>query len=491
VNRHLLWIDGQWQDAQQTREVFAPFDSRKVADVAQADAAQMERALAAAHDAFVAYRRSSTYLRGHLLATMAAEVAARRGEFVDSIVHEAGKPRALADAEVSRAVTTLGLGAEEAKRMGGERIAVDFDALSRDYGAAIASWVPRGPVLAIGPFNFPLNLITHKVAPALASGCSVLIKPPPQAPGAATLLGQIFEKAAALVSDAREKVPPGLLQVVHGPNDVVGRAITDPRIATLSFTGSDKVGWMLQGLAIRKKVSLELGGNAAVIVHSDADLDRAAARCAYGAYAYAGQVCISVQRIYVQKSVAPQFEQKLLAQIARLKVGDPTLNEVVVGPLIDSANADRVLAWIDEARKDGARVLCGGTRQGNVITPTLLTGTRPGQRVNQDEIFGPVATLESYETFSEAIIALNHSRFGLQAGVFTDSARLIQQACDEIEAGGIIINEAPTFRADNMPYGGVKDSGLGREGVRYAMEEMSERKVFVHKLVPSVGSSER
>lgn len=479
MTRHLLWIGGQWVDSKQARDVHSPFDSRKVAEACQADAGLMEHALASTHGAFLVYRRFSAYTRSRLLAAMVQGIAARRKEFVDAIVHEAGKPRALAEAEVSRALTTFTLGSEEAKRFGGERIPVDLDPAARAYAPAVAGWVPRGPVLAIGPFNFPLNLIAHKVAPALACGCSVVIKPPPQAPGAATLLAQVFEQAAREVSDARETVPLPLLQIINAPNEIIGLAVTDPRIATLSFTGSDKVGWMLQGKAVRKKVSLELGGNAAVIVHSDADIARAAARCAYGAFAYAGQICISVQRIFVQQSVADKFQQEFLKETAKLKIGDPAREDTLVGPLIDSANAERVLAWIDEARKNGARVLCGGTRQGNVIAPTVLTGTQPDQRINADEVFGPVVTLETYEDIRDAIEAANRSRFGLQAGVFSDSARLLRQACDEIEAGGILINEVPTFRADNMPYGGLKDSGLGREGVKYAMEEMSERKVVV------------
>jgi glyceraldehyde-3-phosphate dehydrogenase (NADP+) len=250
-------------------------------------------------------------------------------------------------------------------------------------------------------------------------------------------------------------------------------------MATLSFTGSDKVGWMLQGQAIRKKVSLELGGNAAVIVHSDADLKRAAARCAYGAFAYAGQICISVQRILVHSSVAEAFETALLAEVAKLKVGDPAAADTLVGPLIDGGNVERVLEWIEEARTAGAKVLCGGKRTGNLISPALVSGVRADSRLNANEVFGPVATLDRYDDIASAIKAVNHSRFGLQAGVFTESLRVARQASEELDVGGIIINEVPTFRADNMPYGGIKDSGLGREGVRYAMEEMSERKVVV------------
>ncbi len=395
------------------------------------------------------------------------------------MVAEAGKPRTLSDGEVSRAIVTFTIAAEEAKRLGGEVVPVDVDSGGRAYAPAVCHWVPRGPVLAIAPFNFPLNLIAHKVAPALAVGASVIVKPPPQAPGAARILAEIFESAAAEASDAREKIPPAALQVLSGPNDVVAKAVADPRVAILSFTGSDKVGWMLQEKAARKKLILELGGNAAVIVEGDADLARAAARCAFGGFAYAGQVCISVQRILVQKEAAARFTELLLAETAKIASGDPARPDVLVGPLIDAAAADRVMAWIDEARRDGAKVLCGGGRVGNVIAPTVLSGVKPTAKLSCEEAFGPVVVLDSYGELDEAIAAVNSSRFGLQAGLFTDGAAAIRRAADELEVGGLMVNEVPTYRADNMPYGGVKDSGLGREGVRYTMEEYCERRTVV------------
>jgi glyceraldehyde-3-phosphate dehydrogenase (NADP+) len=478
--KHRLWIAGGWQDGKgAARDIRSPYSGETVAAAEYADAAQLEQALAATDEAFRAFRRSSAYLRSRLLAAIAAGIAARRRELADSIVREAGKPFGLADAEVGRAISTFTIASEEAKRMGGELIPVDLDPASRAYGAAASRWVPRGPVLAIAPYNFPLNLVAHKVAPALAVGCAVVVKPAPQAPGAATILAEIFEKAAREASDAREAVPLAALQLVNAANDVTAKAITDPRIATLSFTGSDKVGWALQQLAVRKKVALELGGNAAVVVHSDADLARAAARVAFGGFAYAGQICISVQRVFVHKSVAPKFTDLLVGEIAKLKVGDPAQTDTVVGPLIDQAHADKVSSSIDESVKGGARVLTGGKRKGNLIEPTVITGARETDKVASEEIFGPVVVLDVYEDFSQAIAAVNRSRFGLQAGVFTDSAKLIRQASDDLDVGGILINEIPTFRADNMPYGGVKESGLGREGVRYAMEDFCERRVVV------------
>jgi acyl-CoA reductase-like NAD-dependent aldehyde dehydrogenase len=477
--KHRLWINGKLEDSKTVTPVLAPFNQEKVGEVCQADAAQMETALAASDAAFHAFRKSSAFTRSRLLAAMAQGIGNRRKEFVERIVLEAGKPKLLSDIEVSRAISTFTIASEEAKRFGGELIPLDLDAGGRAFSPAMSDWVPRGPVLAIGPFNFPLNLLAHKIAPALAVGASVIVKPPPQAPGAASLLAEVFAEAAKSVSDAREIVPLALLQVVNGPNDVIGKAVTDPRIGILSFTGSDVVGWMLQQKAVKKKICLELGGNAAVIVHSDADIERAAQRCAFGGFAYAGQICISVQRIYVQDSVMAHFRESFLKEVAKLKVGDPSKDDTVVGPLIDSANAERVLSWIDAAKKGGAKVLQGGTREGNVIAPTVIADAKDSDRVNCDEIFGPVVTLATYSKIDEAIADVNRSRFGLQAGIFSDSAKVIRKACNELEVGGIIVNEIPTYRADHMPYGGMKDSGLGREGLRYAMEDFCERRTVV------------
>lgn len=479
MNHHRLFVAGQWLDGAGTRALHAPYDVRVVAEVAQADAALVDTAVDAACDAFRRFRRASGYQRGRLLSAIVEGLKREREAMVQLIVDEAGKPRVLADGEVGRAIGTFTLAGEEARRWGGELLPVDLDDAGRAYTAAQVRWVPRGPVLAIAPFNFPINLVAHKVAPALAVGASVIVKPPPQAPGAATLLGKIFERAAREVSDAREPVPAALVQIVNGPNDAVGRAISDARIAVLSFTGSDKVGFQLAALASRKKVALELGGNAAVIVHRDADLRRAAARIAWGGFAYAGQICISVQRVLVEQSVLPRFSELLLEETNKLGVGDPNRKETLVGPVIDASAADRIAHWFEEALADGAHALLRGRREGNVIGPTILSGAKHGHKVRGEELFGPGLVLDGYTTFADAIAEVNASRFGLQAGVFTDSHVLVGQAAEELEVGGVIINDVPTYRADNMPYGGMKDSGLGREGVRYAMEDLSERKVVV------------
>lgn len=479
---HRLWINGKWQTSSESRELQSPYSGEAVGRVDQASAAQMEESLAAAAAAAKPFAKVSRYARARLLQGIADGLQARRLEIVDTLVHEAGKPAALADGEVGRAILTFTIAAEETKRFGGDVVPLDIEPASRAYAPAVAYWYPRGPVFGITPFNFPINLVAHKVAPALAAGCPIVLKPAPQAPGGAVLLAEIFEKAAAFASDARESVPVAAFQVLSCSNAVASLALTDPRITTVSFTGSTAVGWMIQKTAVGKRTLLELGGNAAVIVHNDADLVRAAARCAFGGYTYAGQTCISVQRVFVHAEVAARFQTLLVGEVQKLVSGDPASRETFNGPLIDTKAADRVMAWLDEAVQGGAKLLTGGKRTGNVITPTVLSDVKPTMKVSCEEVFGPVVVVSTYGEFSDAIAAVNDSKFGLQAGVFTDSARLQQQAIRELEVGGVILNEIPTYRADQMPYGGVKESGIGREGLRYAMEEYSERRVVVQWL---------
>jgi acyl-CoA reductase-like NAD-dependent aldehyde dehydrogenase len=481
VARHRLWIAGSWQDgkAGSPLSISSPYSGSPVAQTDQASEAQIQEMLQASEAAFRKFRRISRHARSRLLSLIAQGLAERRTEIADVIAREAGKPWTLADGEVGRALVTFTLAAEETKRWGGEILPVDVEPAGRAYSPALVQWVARGPVLAIAPFNFPLNLIAHKVAPALASGCTLMVKPPPQAPGAARILAEIFAKAAEAASDSQERIPAATLQVFSCSNELASRAVTDPRVSTVSFTGSERVGWLIQEKAVKKRVILELGGNAGVIVHSDADLARAAARCAFGGFAYAGQVCISVQRVFVQKNVAAKFQELFLKEVSAIVCGDPARKDVLVGPLIDTAAADRVTAWIDEAVKAGAKAIAGGKREGNLVPPTVLTGVRKELKLSCEEVFGPVVILDTYAEFDEALERINESHYGLQAGVFTDSARLIRQAFDTLEVGGLLINEVPTYRSDNMPYGGVKDSGLGREGIKYAMEQYSERRAMI------------
>jgi glyceraldehyde-3-phosphate dehydrogenase (NADP+) len=387
---------------------------------------------------------------------------------------EAGKPITDARREVARAVQTFTIAAEEAKRIPGEVIPLDWTP-GMDSHLGILRRVPIGPVLGITPFNFPLNLVAHKVAPALAAGNPILIKPAPQTPLTALLLAEVGLEAG---------VPPGGLNVLPCDNRVAERLVVDPRFKLLSFTGSAAVGWMLKAKCGKKKVVLELGGNAGVIVEQDADLDFAAQRCASGGFGYAGQTCISVQRIFVHHSVVDLFTTKLLLQVARLKGGDPNDESTVVGPLIDQHAAHRVEEWIGEAVAQGARVLLGGKRMGSVVEATVLTNVTPTMKVSCREVFGPVVTVTPYRQFDEALEAMNRSEYGLQAGVFTQDVNKVFYAFRHLEVGAVLVNEIPTFRAEHMPYGGVKDSGLGREGLRISIEEMTEPRFLVLNIRP-------
>ncbi len=453
---------------------------------------QMEKLITTCDEAFKTYRHISRSTRSRLLHKMAEGIEQRRADLVKVIVNEAGKPMILADAEVTRAISTFTIAAEEAKRYGGDLIPLDIEASGRAYSsmtsAAISYFVPRGPVLAIAPFNFPLNLVAHKVAPALAVGATVMLKPPPQAPGASYILAEIFQAAREQVSDARDQIPKETLQVFTAANEVTALAVKDIRLTILSFTGSNTVGWMLQSQAIRKKVCLELGGNAAVIVHKDADLERAVQRIVWGSFAYAGQICISIQHIFVQKEIAAKFQERLVTETKNIGFGDPWKKDTLVGPIIDDRSFKRIVEWIAEATKAGAQILTGGKAvdkaggfsHPRLIEPTILKNVPTQLPISCDEAFGPIVILHEYDDFEKALEEINSSKFGLQAGIFTDSAKLQQLAAQELEVGGIIYNDIPTFRADNMPYGGVKESGLGREGIRFTMEDFSERKTLVH-----------
>jgi acyl-CoA reductase-like NAD-dependent aldehyde dehydrogenase len=473
------YIDGQFVETNATGDLHSPFTGERVGQVSMANSELLEKAIQASVKATPVFRKISRFTRSRMCLRIAEEISARRQDFIKLMINEAGKPYLMADVEVSRAIQTFTIAGEECKRFGGDVIPLDTDMSGRPYQEAISYWVSRGPILAITPFNFPLNLVAHKVAPALAVGAPILVKPAPQAPGCTYLLAEIFDKVRKEVSDTRDAVPGAALQVLSCSNDVIAPAVKDARLSILSFTGSGKVGWILQAQAVGKKVALELGGNAAVIVHSDADLARAAARCAFGGFAYAGQSCISVQRIFVQESVATKFTELLLKETTQTKFGDPSLKDTVVGPVIDETAANRISTWLDEARKQGARVLCGGERVKNMISPAVLTDVKPTSSISCEEAFGPIVLVQKYDSFEQALELVNSSRFGLQAGVFTDSSKLQRKAFLELEVGGVVINEVPTYRADQMPYGGVKDSGLGREGLRFAMEEFSERRTLV------------
>jgi acyl-CoA reductase-like NAD-dependent aldehyde dehydrogenase len=465
-------LDGQWRCEGEAFDVLAPYDGQVVATTFRATPAHLNAAIEAAARAFETTRKLPSCERQRVLRVVAEGIAARREEITRTLALEAAKPIKAARAEVERAIFTFSVAAEESTRIYGEWLPLDLQA------ATVGRWglvrrFPIGPIASITPFNFPLNLVAHKLAPAIAAGCTVVHKPAPQTPICSLLLGEIIQAAGW---------PAGGLNVLPLSNDDAGPLVTDDRLKMLSFTGSAAVGWELKRKAGKKRVTLELGGNAGVIVHHDADLAYAAERCVQGGFAYAGQVCIAVQRIFVQRNVWEKFLAEFVPRAQKLKVGDPLEETTDVGPMISEAAARRAAEWVEEAVAAGAKIMCGGNRHGALLEPTVLTSTAPGQRVNCEEVFAPVVTVEPYEDFAEAVRRVNDSAFGLQAGVFTRDAKLLFEAYEELQVGGVVVGDVPTFRIDHMPYGGVKDSGLGREGLRYAIEEMTERKLLVVNL---------
>ncbi len=467
-----FFVDGKWIEEGDPVEIRAPFDGAVIATVFQGRREHAEAAIAAAVKAFGTTRRLPAFERQRVLRRVSENISERKQEFARTMAQEAGKPIKAARTEVERAIFTFNVAAEESTRIYGEYLPLDWQEFTAGRWGIVRRF-PLGPIAGITPFNFPLNLVAHKVAPAIAAGCPLVLKPAPQTPLTALLLAEAVQQAGW---------PDGGLNVLPLSNEDAGLLVTDERIKLISFTGSAAVGWQIKKNCGKKKVVLELGGNAGVIVHSDADLAYAADRCVVGGFSYAGQTCISVQRILVERSGFAKFTDLLLEGVKKLKTGDPLDDSTDLGPLIRESDAVRASDWIQEAVRAGARLLCGGQRRGPVLEPTVLTGTRPEMKVNCQEIFAPVVTVEPYDDFNQALKQINNSPYGLQAGLFTRDAKLIFNAYEELEVGGLIAGDVPAFRIDHMPYGGVKDSGLGREGLRYAIEEMTEPKLLVMNL---------
>ena len=467
-----FYLNGDWATHGREYVITSIFDRSVVAVVYEATRDDVETAIEAAVQAFTVTRKMSSYQRANILRKIAEGIRQRREEFARTICQEAGKPIKTARLEVDRGIYTFEVAAEEASRIYGEYIPLDtLEATAGRWG--LLRRFPLGPVFAITPFNFPLNLVAHKIAPAIAAGCPIILKPAPQTPVTALMLTEVIHETG---------LPEGALAVMPLSNDDAALLVTDERIKLLTFTGSAAVGWALKSKAGKKRVTLELGGNAGVIVHSDADLAYAAQRCVAGGFSYAGQTCISVQRILVEQSVFDSFTKLLLDDVHKLKVGDPSHDDTDIPPMIREQDAIRVTEWIDEAVQEGAKILTGGKRKGSTVEPTVLTDTTPQMRVNSAEIFAPVVTVERYDEFNDALFQLNNTSYGLQAGVFTHDALLINTAFETLEVGSVIAGDVPSFRVDQMPYGGVKDSGQGREGLRYSIEDMTERKLLVMAL---------
>jgi acyl-CoA reductase-like NAD-dependent aldehyde dehydrogenase len=454
-------------------EVKSPYDGDVIATVHRAGPAEIEAAIAAAVRASKLTRKLPSWQRAEVLAKVANGIEAAREEFARTIALEAGKPIKTARLEADRAAFTFRVAAEEAKRIYGEIVPLDW-LPGNDGRVAHVRRVPLGPVAGITPFNFPLNLVSHKVAPALAAGNPIVLRPASQTPISSFKLAQTVLEAGW---------PEEGVAVVPSTTADAAPLVEDPRIKLLTFTGSPAVGWALKARVGFKRVTLELGGNAAVIVHSDADAKYAAERIVWGGTNNAGQTCISVQRVFAHQRLEG-FQEQLVEQFEALVAGDPLADETDVGPLINVGEAERVEAWIQEAVAAGAHVVTGGCRDGSVVQPTILTGVRDEMKVSCQEVFGPVITLSDYADPREAIARAGAGDFRLQAGIFTNDMRLIDLAWDQIEVGGLNINDVSSFRIDHMPYGGVRQSGFGREGVRYAIEENTEMKQLTYNPMP-------
>ena len=466
-----LLIGGEWIAATgATLPVMNPFTGDEIARVPLGGAAEIERALAAAAAACPAAKATAPHERAALLLRVAQGLERRREEFAATITSEAGKPITLAEGEVTRAILTFTIAAEEARRQHGELLDVDGFATGAGHLGLVRRF-PLGVVAAITPFNFPLNLVAHKVAPALATGNTMVVKPAGKTPLTSLLLAEVLVEAG---------VPAGQMNFVTCSDQDAALLVSDARVKKITFTGSPGVGWMLKAKAGKKRITLELGGNAAAIVHADADLDLAIPAIAFGGFAFAGQSCISVQRVVIHESRYHEVKQRLVAEIrAKIKTGDPRDRATVVGPMITADALAGIRAKIDAALAAGAQLVHGGQTIGRCLEATVLENVAPALDLCATEAFAPIVTLHRYRDFDEALAFVNNSEFGLQAGVFTRDLQLAFRAYEVLEVGGVLVNQVPTFRVENMPYGGIKDSGFGREGVRYAMEEMTELKSLI------------
>lgn len=457
-------IDGRWEETGDRITVFNKYTGQETGSVAAAGPAEVDRAVAAAQAAFSPYRDMPAYRRAQVLAHASRRIQELREEFARLIATECGKAWKYALAEVDRAVQTFQFAAEEARRIHGETVPLDAHPSGEGWFGFYLR-VPVGVVAAITPFNFPLNLVAHKVAPALAAGCTVVLKPAEQTPLTALRMAEVLMECG---------LPPGVLNVLPGYGPVVGEPlVADPRVAKITFTGSVEVGRRIVARAGIKKVTLELGNNSAIVVDADADLAKAVPQACTSAFACSGQVCISAQRIFVHRQVFDVFAERLAAAAMAQRVGDPLDPQVDVGPLIDIREAERIEAWVNEAVTQGARVLTGGRREGPLYYPTVLTNVTLDMKVMRQEVFGPVVCLVPFDDFDDALRMANDTEYGLQVGIFTQNIYKALQAVRRLDFGGVVVNGPPSFRVDHMPYGGVKQSGLGREGVRYAVEEMT------------------
>ncbi|HUO77800.1 MAG TPA: aldehyde dehydrogenase family protein [Thermodesulfovibrionales bacterium] len=459
-----LLIGGTWEQSDEVMDVINPYNNQPITKVCRALPEHAERALHTAHKARPVMASLPSHQKAEILRKVAETIQANREELARTITLENGKPVQESRSEVDRAALTFTIASEETSRIGGEFISLDRNKLSEGRWG-ITRRFPCGPVFGITPFNFPLNLVVHKIAPAIAAGNPILLKPASKTPLSALMLGEIIMGSG---------IPKGCLSILPCGSKIAEKIITDERIKVLSFTGSASVGWQLKKLANEKRVLLELGGNAGVVIDRQCDLEYAIARCVTGSFSYAGQVCISVQRVYVHKDIFDDFVENFTQKVRGLRMGDPLDDANHLGPMIDEENLARVEAWVNEAKAAGAKVITGGKRKNNFYEPTVILDTTSQMKVSCMEVFAPVVTITKIDDFKDGLNAVNESVYGLQAGVFTNNLKNAFLAFEVLEVGGVIVNDVPAYRVDHMPYGGVKMSGFGREGLKYAIEEMTE-----------------
>lgn len=464
-----IYCAGKFITTASSHRVVSPYNNEEVANTFLAGETELEQAITAAANISEELAETPSYIRYGILKQISEELFLMRQQFAELITFESGKPIKSAIAEVDRSIQTFTVAAEECKRLPTEYISIDWT-LAGAGKEGLVKYFPIGIVAGIAPFNFPLNLAVHKIAPAIAAGCPIILKPSSITPLSTLLLAKVIDNTT---------LPKGAVSILPMDRQTGNKLVTDERIKLLSFTGSPEVGWKMKRDAGNKKVVLELGGNAGVIISQGTDLEVAAKKCVAGGFSYAGQVCIHTQRIYVLENLFNEFTSKFVELTKKLKPGNPSDPDTDITVMIDEANAERVETWIQQAVNEGAKILAGGTRDKSFVQPTVLTGTSENMMVCSAEVFGPVVVIEPVKDFNEAVNRINSGRFGLQAGVFTDSITEMNLAFNKLQVGGVIINDVPTFRVDHMPYGGIKDSGFGREGMKYAILDMMEPKILV------------
>jgi len=467
-----IYAAGEFLKSENEIEVINPYNNEIIGKTFLGDEEILEKAIRKAESVSEEMKNLPSWKKYEILMRIANALKDNFDEFTRLLCLESAKPLKYSAGEIKRAIQTFTIAAEESKRLPKEYIDLDWTQAG-DKKEGIVRYFPVGLIAGISPFNFPMNLAVHKIAPAIASGCPVVLKPSTSTPLSTLKLAQVIDKTG---------LPKGAVSVIPMDRKTGNRLVTDQRFKLLTFTGSPAVGWKMKRDAGKKKVVLELGGNAGVIVTESADMEPAVKKCITGGFAYSGQVCIHAQRIYVHKSVFNKFAEKFVSEARKLKVGNPVEPDTDISSMIDEANAIRIQDWVDEAVADGAKILTGGKREGTYFPPTVLSETHREMKVCSLEVFGPVVTLEPYDKFEDAVKYVNEGRFGLQAGVFTNEIDEMNFAFRNLEVGGVIINDVPTFRVDNMPYGGIKDSGLGREGVKYSILDMMEPRILVKNI---------